>query len=445
MTHLKFLLFFLLFSLNLNAQQLARAGYLGIHLQDSKIEQGVEVLKVLSNSTASAIGLEVNDVIVKMNASETPSTQALIAVVAKWSVGETLRIDIKRNGEEKELKGIVIAKPIEISEVGTLHYDEVAYDGGALRTILEMPKGVKNPPVLMYLPGIGCSSYDFALDESHVIKLFIESIVSQGIAVFRVEKPGMGDSKGTTHCEDMDYKYELGAYKAALEKLKQHPGLDQKKVFLYGESLSTVAAPILAQKNEVAGIVVWGGLSKTWYEYYMDLIRKQKVLFGLDFEEIDKEFREVQTFYFKFMVEKYTPDELAAIDQFKDLVEQFFINDRWLGLHHYSFFHTLNEIDVLTNYKKANCPVLALSGESDIHTSNETWADEICAAVNYYNPGMATKITIPETTHHYFKVPSVKEYYELIQTGKLDQNYKSKNFNEEIPNAICKWVLDYKI
>lgn len=402
---LPFALLFLLTSFQLiNAQTLERKGTFGARLKGQEDTKGILIEQTFPNTTASAIGVEVNDILLSVNGKEADDVHELVQAIGNWRVNDPITLLVQRGSIKKTLSGKVVGKPLETSAFGEVIYGQVEYDGGLLRSILELPEGVENPPVVLFLPGVGCGSLDYFYNPDSQIKQFVEGLVKEGIAVYRVEKPGMGDSQGTQGCLEMDYDYEVGAFDAALAKLKTIEAIDPNKVFLFGNSLGVITAPLVASKSKVAGIIAWGGISSTWYEYEMKIQREQRIVLGEDYLEIDQEAREMHPFLYDFYIRKLNKEELAKNPNYQEQVEHAFDGDLFHGLHHFTFFQNLNEVDVITAYKNAECPVLTLAGEFDIHTINTQWADDIATAVNHYRPGEGRAVVIPRTTHHYHTV-----------------------------------------
>jgi dienelactone hydrolase len=87
----------------------------------------------------------------------------------------------------------------------------------------------------------------------------LRTLAGLGYVTLRVDKSGVGDSRGPA-CEEIGYAQELNGYRAALATLKQHPSVDRARVVLLGISLGGFFAPILARESPVAGIVAWGTL-----------------------------------------------------------------------------------------------------------------------------------------------------------------------------------------
>ncbi|MEM7370490.1 MAG: alpha/beta fold hydrolase [Bacteroidota bacterium] len=433
-------LFLLMGMVVLPAQSLQRKGTFGIQMEAADDGQGILVLRVFDNTTASALDLQAEDLILSVNDQAYTDVYDLVDAIGQWRMGDPIHVQIKRGKKAKTLRGQVVGKPLETSEHAEVIYDAVAYDGGQLRSILELPKEVQDPPVVFFLPGVGCGTLDFPYQSNSTTKLLVESLVQKGIAVFRVEKPGMGDSQGTKDCDEMDYPYEVAAMEAGLQQLQQTEGINKEQIFLYGHSLGVVTAPLVATRQQVAGIIAWGGLSTSWYEYSLKILRDQKVLFGQDYAQIESNLRQSIPFYYDFYIRQQSPEQLAQNPDYQDLVKHHFQGDLWYGLHHYSYFHTLNEVDLLTAYKEANCPVLALAGNHDIHAVNTDWARHIAEAVNFYRPHQGEYAIIPQTTHHYHTTPSIDMYLDMRQDGRLTADYMAQHFNWDIADIIHKWV-----
>lgn len=436
---LAFLLFSILITSS-HAQKLERKGTFGVRMENAAEGKGIRVLDVIPQTTASDAGVQKDDLIVSVNGEAYDDVGPLVAAIGDWHKGDALTLQVKRGKSTKTLKAKVQGKPYETSAHGEVIYGDVDYDGGKLRSILEMPNDVDNPPVVMFVPGIGCGSLDYFYNPDATTKQLVEGLVAQGIAVYRVERSGMGDSEGSKDCFEMDYNYEIEACNVSLQKLKTLPGIDSNRIYLYGHSLGVITAPMVARQNKVAGIVAWGGISTTWFEYQLKIIRDQRTLLGNSFPETDEEFRSSLPFLYDFYVNRMTPQQLSENPAYAELMEYYFQGDLFLGMHHYSFFHTLNDVNILTAYQESNCPVLTLAGEFDLATIDTDWAAKIASAVNHIRPGTGESMIIPKTTHHYNTIPSMAVYLEMRHNHTLNQAYESKHFNHDVPTATGSWI-----
>ena len=74
--------------------------------------------------------------------------------------------------------------------------------------------------------------------------------------VYRIEKPGMGDSISEKPCRDIDFTTESKAFLQGLNALKTHTQVDPDKVFLFGHSLGVLHAPVIAKQSPVKALLV---------------------------------------------------------------------------------------------------------------------------------------------------------------------------------------------
>jgi pimeloyl-ACP methyl ester carboxylesterase len=430
----------LLTGLSTHAQLLERKGALGARLEPVSEGPGVRVVEVLPNGTAVQVGLQAKDVLVQVNEQPVSTLPELVREIGTWLAGQPVRLKIMRNDRPLTLKGRVVGRPMETSEQGIVIYGEVPFDGGALRSILVLPQEVERPPVILWVPGVGCYSQDFATAPRSPYKQWVEGIVAQGIAVFRVEKPGMGDSRNNTPCTEMDLDHEVAAYRAALRHLGQRTDIDTARIFLYGHSMGVLTAPLVAEAAPVAGLIAWGGLATSWFEYELRLIRDQQALEGKDPVAIESDVRRKLPVLTAFYLDQRTPEELGREPDLTAALADYTDGRLWHGLMHYSFFHDLGQLDILANYRKLSCPVLTLAGEFDLHAIDTRWAGTIADAVNATRPEAAESLIVGSTTHHYHTVPSMAAYVAMQADGRMDDAYMAEHFNSEVPKLVADWV-----
>ncbi|MCI5055201.1 MAG: PDZ domain-containing protein [Flavobacteriales bacterium] len=423
------------------AQELPRKGSLGIEMKQE--ENKIEVLRVIDNTTASEIGLQVSDMIIQTNGNDVGTVPEFVESIGGWRENDPLTVLVERNNKSLTLEGKIKGKPLETSLYGEVIYGSVNYDGGQLRSILELPHGVENPPMVYMLPGVGCGSFDYAFKPKSPIKLLVEELVKNKIAVFRVEKPGMGDSRGTQECLEMNFDYEIQAFRAGLQKLKELNGFDKDNIYLYGNSLGVVSAPFIAEGHDISGIIAWGGVTSSWYEYELKRYRDQDIRLGGEYEEMERTFRAYQSFLYDFYVQKMTLETLKAKAEYDTLIPHFFKDELFHGIQHYTYFQNINDKDVMTAYKKANCPILALAGELDVHTVDTHWAKQLADLGNYYGNESSYRI-ISKTNHHYSQLKSMEEYNKMRAEGTLDSKYMAENFNYYIPEIVANWIHERK-
>ncbi|NEM98376.1 alpha/beta hydrolase family protein [Pontibacter burrus] len=436
-----------------HSQHLKRRPFLGVQvapLTDSlatakKVPdgKGAIVVSVIPNSTAAALKLQPQDVIISINGKTIASTQDVVATARAFSVGENVTINLYRNGEKTQLKGKVKPMPYETDPKAEVIYDEVALaNNGYSRAIMKKPKGKGIFPAVFFIQGFTCYSLD-NMPEHDTQRRLIDGLVQKGYAVFRMEKPGMGDSMGTKPCQDIGYNEELAAFAAGLKKLKSYDFVDQNNVFLFGHSLGATTAPLIAMDNKVKGIMTYGATGKPWLEYMIELGREQHPIIGVDYVQIDEDQKIAIPLLYEFMVQKKTPALLAQNEKYKDYMQTYFgwQGDERIFGRHYTYLQELYDVPVNKSWKEADAYVLSMFGEADVQAIDADGAKIIADVVNSYHPGKAEYKFIPATDHTFVKSGSQKAYSRMQNDGTYD-TFMADNFNYELVDILDAWMKD---
>jgi dienelactone hydrolase len=222
------------------------------------------VSSVSESSAAAAAGVRVGEVIAALDDTPITSAAQVQSIVGSRRGGDTLAIDVERDGTRRRLTATLQPFPSERLANTRFAYGHVMLDDGVrLRTIVSTPtNGELRAPAVLILQGGGCSSIDVPQAVSTGPNGLVHAIAAQGFVTMRVDKPGAGDSEGPP-CAEIGYREELAGYRAALRALEANPVVDPGKVFLLGLSLGGFFAPILAQDAKIAGISVYGTIAFT--------------------------------------------------------------------------------------------------------------------------------------------------------------------------------------
>lgn len=435
-------LLFILLGLHLNAQSLERGGSLGSYIATAENEGGVLIQKVIPKSTSEKIGLQTNDIITAINGEEIKRHTEIVNMTREWRAGDPLKLQVLRAGKTIELSGYVSGKPLETSPYGEVIYGAVAYDKGLLRSILTLPENVENPPVIFFLQGFSCSTIDYYYNQESVIRKLIDSWVKEGIAVYRVEKPGVGDCKDLPACADIGFNYEVDAFHTALLHLKNIPSINPEEIYLFGHSLGGVTAPLLAARTPVKGIVNYGSVATSWYEYLIKVLREQEAISGTPYDQIELNVRQRTPLLHEYLVEKKSPAELEKNPLYKELMPTGLPvrdGDKMIG-RHYTFMQEINDANIVQALKEANCYVLALHGEFDLHAVDYEWAEQTAKIVNSFSQGKGSWKIIPKTEHGFAIVPSMEAYLKMRNEGIFNGQYMSEHYNPEVAEAVIEWI-----
>lgn len=447
------LLALLVYTVPVQAQNLKRRPFLGVQvapLTDSlatakKVpdSKGAIVVAVIPNSTAAALKLQPQDVITSINGKTIASTQDVVSTARAFTVDERVTIVLYRNGKKTQLKGKVKPMPYETDPKADVIYDEVALpNNGYSRAIMKKPKGKGSFPVVFFIQGFTCYSLD-NMPEHDTQRRLIDGLVQKGYAVFRMEKPGIGDTKGTKPCQDIGYNEELAAFAAGLKKLKRYDFVDQENVFLFGHSLGATTAPLIAMDNKVKGIMTYGATGKPWLEYLIELGREQHPILGIDYVQIDEDQKTAIPLLYEFMVQKKSPSELAQNENYKNYMQTYFgwQGDERIFGRHYTYLQELHDVPVNKSWKEADVYVLSMFGEADVQAIDADGARIIAEVVNSYHPGKGEFKLIPATDHTFAKSGSQRAYSRMRSDGTYDA-FMADNFNYELIDILDAWMKD---
>ncbi|HEX8332993.1 MAG TPA: alpha/beta fold hydrolase [Segetibacter sp.] len=452
---MKCIIFLLCFTLSLSflkadAQHLKRRPFLGTQLAPVKdslrkalnLENntGMVVAEVYPGGTAFDLNLQKDDIITAINGVRIQTIQDVITTIAKQEVGQLISVEYLRSGQSSETKGKLKPSSLESDPNTDVIYDEVKVTSGYVRSIIKKPKDKNKVPAVFFIQGIGCGSID-QLSRFDMQRQLIDALVKKGYAVFRMEKPGVGDSHGTKQCTDIGYNEEKDAFLAGLRSLKKFDFIDKDNVFLFGHSLGGNTAPLIASEEKVKGIIAYGSVTKPWLEYLLDVHRDQRPLYGIDYMQVDYEMKELIPWFYEYLVLKKTPAELAA-DKDNPIKKRslFDANGRFAG-RHYTFLQELQEVPTAKAWKDAAAYSLGIYGEADVQALNADAAKMMADIVNRYHPGKGEYLILPGTDHSFAEVGSKQEYIKLQSSGKYME--KAKNlFSNKLVTAIDQWMKD---
>jgi pimeloyl-ACP methyl ester carboxylesterase len=440
-------LFFLFCSFQLSAQQLKRKAFLGIKPQElndsiakaNKISEtkGILVLEVLPNSTAEKLKLKPQDVITGINKQPVSSLSQLLDPFQNFRENEQVALTIQRGKKKLTLKGKMVGRPLEKADDKTeVVYDQVKFGNGYLRIIVTKPKGSGKFPAILFIPGYNCGSID-NYNVGAYGKL-IKGWNEKGYAVMRIEKSGMGDSENTSPCTEVDMFTEIASFETGYKHLKTYSFVDTTNLFMFGHSMGGVIAPVIAEKYNPKGVMVYGTVFRPWFEFMIDLIRKQNIMTGSDYVENEKLTRQMQTLFYEFFVLKKSPAEIAqnpALTAIAARELDYKPNNNQMWGRHYKFWQQLDELNMAQSWRNTNANVLAIWGGADWISFEEDEHTVIADLVNKYHPGKGTYLKLENTNHGFIKMPSMLEGIKLSSPA-----YNEEHFNFGLVEETDKWM-----
>ncbi len=218
--------------------------------------------------------------------------------------------------------------------------------------------------------------------------------------MLRVERAGVGDSEGPS-CSTTDLDLELDTYVAAIDSLRA------ERVFLFGQSLGAMTAPIVALERRVAGVIVYGASARRWVECVADTTLRQLRMRGEPDENARLDAARWSEMLRLVCREGWTPElvferrpELRALRSID------FMGETYQG-RHVSLFQQLDAIDLFSVWRdvgRSGVPVLVARGEYDWICSREE-ADEIVRATG----DSARYLELPRVGHDWLAYESFEK------------------------------------
>lgn len=225
---------------------LLRRCFLGAVIRDTP--RGVEVTRVVEGSMAERAGLRPGDLLVRFG--HDVSTREELVGACRTRAGHGSELHYLRAGSPLRASVEYVPFPEERVPGASVEYG----DSEGARTILARPPGADT--VVCFLPGIDYASVDYALVEELPAARLLADFAREGLATYRVERPGLGDSPGAP-CEG--FLDEQHVYRRAIEAL---PGFRRR--VLFGHSVGGMHAPMLADLAHA--LVVYGASRRRWSE-----------------------------------------------------------------------------------------------------------------------------------------------------------------------------------
>lgn len=352
---------------------------------------GTVIQKVVGGSAAYKAGFDVNDVLVSMDGTNIENTGNFLALLKKHHGGDKIKIDFYRRAKLRTVTMTLAPRPMETSSDYDIIYSSVSSGTSQLRTIITRPKGGGAYPAVLLIGGVGCYSIDNpSAPEILAIKMWADSLTKCGYATMRVEKTGIGDSKGLP-CNECDFNTEKQNYAAGLQQLRSLPYVDKANVFIAGFSIGGVMAPLLAQQAPVKGIIVYGTVGRNWLEYELDNSLRQQLLDNRPADSIDLFMRAEYTRLYGLLVEKKMPQQI--ISDHPETKPNFFEYPMRV-----EYFQQVADVNIRGLWMNTTAKVLAMHGASDFVSSGPEHK-LIADVVNRYHKGNATYTEISNSDH----------------------------------------------
>jgi len=385
---------------------------------------GTVIKKVVAGSSAQRAGFSVNDVLVSMDGENISNASHFVTLLKKHHGGDNVKIGYYRKSRLKTTNVHLLPKPMETSNDYDILYSSVHSGNNQLRTIITKPKDNGIHPAVLLIGGVGCYSIDNpSIPDILSIKMWADSLTTNGYVTLRVEKTGMGDSKGVP-CSECDFNTEKQGFLDGLKQLKSLPYVDRENIFIAGFSIGGVIAPLIAKQEPVKGIIVYGTIGRNWLEYELENAFRQQQLDNKPADSLDLYMRAEYIRLYGLFVEKKTPQEI--IGEHPGTARNFFRYPMRI-----EYFQQVADVDIHALWMNTKAIVLVMHGASDFVSSSAEHR-LIAETVNRYHPGNADYTEIANADHWGLVAVTEKASY-LHQQTELNS----------LPLAISiRWLKD---
>jgi len=282
--------------------------------------------------------------------------------------------------------------------------------------ILTMPKGIKNPPIVILVQGSGQSDMDETIGgtSNKPFRDIARGLASEGIASIRYNKRFYQYMDQATDTMTI-YDEVLKDVTYAIQYAKSLTDVNTEKVFVLGHSLGGMLCPKIAADNpEIAGFISLAGSPRKLEDIILD--QATEAAENGEVSETEK------TLYLDTMK--------AQSDQIKNLTEEN-LNEPLLGANGY-YWMSLNEIDTPKIVANLTIPMLFMQGEADFQVYPEVdfemWKELLKGKDN------ATFQLYEGLNHLFMPTTGVRDISDYSVKSKVD---------EKVILAIAEWVKEY--
>jgi pimeloyl-ACP methyl ester carboxylesterase len=284
-------------------------------------------------------------------------------------------------------------------------------EGTRLRSILTRPSGTTGRlPAIILAQWVSCASLDVPSSRPSLMRELAEK---SGMVFVRIERSGTGDSEGDP-CSAVDYDPDVRHYREALDQVARHPWVDPQRIVIFGNSLGSTEAPLIADGKQVAGVAIQGGGALTYLERMINFDRIYLERSGkYSPAQIQEEMNRRIPFHVEYLLNGKTPEQIERERPDLKGVWQSIRGGAEAPPHYgrpYAWHQQAAKRDFLEAWTRVQAPVLVIYGEYDQFETRHGH-ELIVDTVNKLRPGSATFIQVSRADHEIEVYASPEDAY----------------------------------
>ncbi len=377
---------------------------------------GPRVRRIAPGGPAARAGVQVGDRVIEANGTTISTPVALSSLRFSGPPRRPQRVVLQRGRER-------FATEIEPQEAARESHSGLVTEWGSidgpsgllLRTIVTRPKHAALTPAIFVVGWLSCDSVEIpqTATADPIATLLRDLAERSGATLFRVDKPGCGDSEGV--CGSTDFLTELDGYRKAFAAMRSDPDIDVSRIMVVGISNGGGFAPLVVGNTPVAGYVTVGGWSKTWFEHMVDLERRRLALIGTPPAQINAMVAKLAEFHAAYLFDQMTPAQV--IKTRRHLSGIWYDEPESQYGRPASFYHQLQQLDLSAAWARVSVPTLVVWGEYD-WIMDRADQEQIVRLVNGNGTELASLLVVPRTDHSFAMHDGPQSAFDHMGEGK---------------------------
>lgn len=365
--HMNKILLVLIFFIHglLYAQDLSRRASWDATIEKINTGPGVVVEKLNQDTPMYLGGVRAGDIILMVDGRLIESNEDWTSASFSLRSDSPVELLLRRGGETLRTAVNFNALTEEQHTGLDTYYESITSDFGIdQRVIITKPQNKKGrQPAIFIVQGLSCGTVElYEGPKSNWAKMIQSLVEDSGMVVMRVDKPGVGDSEG--NCAETDFLTELEGYRSALRFLKEKVYVDSTKIVIYGSSVGSALAPLLANEFNPAGIISDGTFYKTWFEHMLEIERRIRKMSGDNETTIVKKLNKAYIpLYYGMLIQKKSYGEV--VNEYPAIKDYNYHSPEHMYGRPLEYYQQLQEFDLAGEWKNLKVPVRILRGEND--------------------------------------------------------------------------------